>query len=202
MKVKICGITTVEAAEHAVAAGADFIGFVFADSKRRIDKQKAKEIASVLPSTIKKVGVFVNESPETIEDIAKTVRLDYVQLHGDESPEYCQQLSYPVIKAFQVKAKSDFNDIAAYPCAYYLLDSPAGKYRGGNGETFDWELAKDVTNLEGKVILAGGLHAGNVQQAIAEVHPIGVDVSSGVETDGAKDLEKITAFIREAKQEG
>ncbi|WP_186575955.1 phosphoribosylanthranilate isomerase [Aquibacillus kalidii] len=200
MQVKICGITSVEAAKQAVASGADYIGFVFAKSKRKIDKDKAAEIASHIPTTIKKVGVFVNEELETIRDIASTVGLDYVQLHGDESPAFCKQIGYPIIKAFQIKEKGDLEKLTEYSCDYFLLDSPAGKYRGGNGEAFDWSLAKGLTDLKGKVILAGGLHVGNVRQAIAEVGPVGIDVSSGVETDGIKDLQKIAAFIEEAKQ--
>ncbi|MCT2538189.1 phosphoribosylanthranilate isomerase [Aquibacillus koreensis] len=199
MKVKICGITTQQAADQAIESGADFIGFVFAKSKRRIDKDRAKAIAESIPSNVKKVGVFVNEDVEVIKDIAETVGLDYVQLHGDESPEFCDRVGFPIIKAFQVRSKSDLEEISNYNCNYYLLDSPAGKYRGGNGETFDWKLTKDL-NLDGKVILAGGLHAENVQDAIKEVQPEGIDVSSGVETDGAKDLNKIDAFIKEAKK--
>ncbi|QDP41778.1 phosphoribosylanthranilate isomerase [Radiobacillus deserti] len=200
MKVKICGIKTVEAAQHVVMSGADFIGFVFADSKRKITKEQAKEIADSLPSTIRKVGVFVNEDPEVVQEIASTVGLDYVQLHGDETPSYCEQIKVPIIKAFQVHSKKDLNKLERYPCAYYLLDSPAGKYRGGNGETFDWSLAKGLDHLKGKIMLAGGLHAENVQEAITEVSPVGVDISSGVETDGEKDPEKINRFVRAAKQ--
>ncbi|WP_138420133.1 phosphoribosylanthranilate isomerase [Aquibacillus sediminis] len=201
MNVKICGITTKQAAIQAVEAGADFIGFVFADSKRKLDREQAKEIASVIPASVKKVGVFVNEDAETIKEIADTVGLDYIQLHGDESPAFCQQFAYPVIKAFQIKTAEDLEKVNDYNCAYYLLDSPAGKYRGGNGEAFDWGLVKHLHPLEEKIILAGGLHADNVQQAIAEVKPVGVDVSSGVETDGAKDGNKMVAFIEKAKRE-
>lgn len=201
MKVKICGITTEAAAIQAVDSGADFIGFVFAKSKREIEKDRAKEIAKHIPSQVKKVGVFVNEDADVITDIAETVGLDYVQLHGDETPQFCKQIPFPIIKAFQVRSKEDLSTLSDYSCEYFLLDSPAGKYRGGNGETFDWSLTKHVNQLDGKVILAGGLHAGNVQEAITEVKPEGIDVSSGVETDGDKDLEKITAFITEAKRE-
>ncbi|WP_240795529.1 phosphoribosylanthranilate isomerase [Aquibacillus halophilus] len=200
MKVKICGITTEAAAEQAVQSGADFIGFVFADSKRRIDKEGAKRIAKGIPNQVKKVGVFVNEQASTINAIAAEVGLDYVQLHGDESPEFCKQINYPLIKAFQITSKEDLLNLADYRCDYYLLDSPAGKYRGGNGETFNWDLVKNIPGVDGKVILAGGLHAGNIQLAVTEVNPAGVDVSSGVETDGAKDHKKITAFINEAKK--
>ncbi len=200
MKVKICGITTKEAAQEAVRSGADFIGFVFARSKREVTKEQAAEIAKVIPASVKKVGVFVNESQEMIEEIVQTAGLDYIQLHGDESPEFCNSFRKPVIKAFHVKEKDDLLAIQNYQCAYYLLDSPAGKYRGGNGEKFDWSLAKDISFFDGKIILAGGLHADNVQEAIREVNPAGIDVSSGVETNGEKDLAKINIFIQKAKQ--
>ncbi|WP_077623567.1 phosphoribosylanthranilate isomerase [Sediminibacillus massiliensis] len=200
MIVKICGIKNKQAAADAVQAGADFLGFVFASSKRRVTKEQAKEIAETLPRRVKKIGVFVNESPEVINDIAESVGLDYAQLHGDESPEEMEEIKVPVIKAFQINSKEDFEQIASYPCEYYLLDSPAGKYRGGNGEAFDWSLAEYMPEVNGKIFLAGGLKPGNVQQAITEVKPAGVDVSSGVETNGEKDRDKIDAFIRAAKR--
>src|SRR5690606_32692524 len=113
-----------------------------------------------------------------IEEIVQTVGLDYVQLHGDETPDFVNQLPYPVIKAFQVRSEKDLEQLESYNCDYYLLDSPAGKYRGGNGETFDWNLAKSFDFLDKKVILAGGLTPENVAQAVQEVVPAGVDVSS------------------------
>ncbi|WP_199286609.1 phosphoribosylanthranilate isomerase [Paraliobacillus zengyii] len=201
MLAKICGITTIEAGLQAAAAGADFIGFVFAKSKRQVTKQQARLIAEKLPDNVKKVGVFVNEELATIQDVAKTVGLDYVQLHGDESAAFCKEVNYPVIKAFQIRDQADVEQLVGYQCAYFLLDSPAGKYRGGNGETFNWSLVKDIPAIEGKVLLAGGLHAGNVAEAIEEVNPTGIDVSSGVETNGAKDNEKIKAFIHEVKRD-
>lgn len=201
MLAKICGITTIEAGSQAANAGADFIGFVFAESKRQLTMEQAKVIADTLPNEVKKVGVFVNEELETIQTIAKTVGLDYVQLHGDESAAFCQAVGYPIIKAFQIQTEADIEQLANYHCSYFLLDSPSGKYRGGNGETFDWKLAKNLPNIQGKVLLAGGLHAGNVAEAISEVNPAGIDVSSGVETDGIKDNEKIKAFINEVKKE-
>ncbi|MDC3418126.1 phosphoribosylanthranilate isomerase [Aquibacillus salsiterrae] len=200
MKVKICGILTEEAARHAANEGADFIGFVFAESKRKISVEKAKALAGVIPDSVKKVGVFVNEDLATIKAIAREVGLDYIQLHGDETPDFCTEVGLPIIKAFQIRSKEDLDRLSDYQVDYFLLDSPAGKYRGGNGETFDWSLTKHLSDIDGKVILAGGLHAKNVQTAIAEVNPIGVDVSSGVETDGVKDLEKMTAFVTEAKK--
>ncbi|MGP4039449.1 phosphoribosylanthranilate isomerase [Gracilibacillus sp. D59] len=200
VQVKICGLQNKEAIETAVEAGADFIGFVFAKSKRRVTKEQAANMAQFVPSHVKKVGVFVNEDIKIIKEIAHDVGLDYVQLHGDESPSFCQEIGIPVIKAFEVRQASDLDKIGPYDCAYYLLDSPAGKYRGGSGETFDWQVAKEYNFLNKKILLAGGLKADNIEEAITEVAPAGVDVSSGVETDGEKDLDKIKAFIDAAKK--
>lgn len=196
MLVKICGITTSEAAEAAAAAGADFIGFVFAASRRKITPESAKMIARSLSSSVKTVGVFVNETVEQMVNIAEYVGLDYLQLHGDEGEAVSKQLPRPVIKAFSVKDKS-IKNIMNYPCDYYLIDSPGG----GTGKSFDWKLL-DKFNLDAsKLILAGGLNPENVQEAIRVVKPAGVDVSSGVETNGAKDIKKIKQFIHAAKNE-
>lgn len=199
MKVKICGITTLEAGETAVNFGADAIGFVFAKSKRKISKEKAKAIAEKLPEDVIKVGIFVNESAQEIENIAKMVGLTHIQLHGDETEAFSRELSLPVIKAVSFEGNESLSAYQTYPCEYLLLDSPKGKYRGGNGTTFDWGKV-DLRCLEGKkIILAGGLHSGNVEQAIRTIKPSMVDVSSGVETEGQKDLDKIRSFIEKAK---
>lgn len=200
MLVKICGVTHVSAALAASQAGADMIGFVFAKSKRQVTIQQAKEISTVLPRQLKKVGVFVDAPLEDVEQITRLVGLDSVQLHGSEPPDYCGKMSVPVIKAFQIKSSADLQQVINYPCAYYLLDSPKGQYQGGNGKRFDWHLAKFLPDVHNKIILAGGLDCGNVKQAINLVNPIGVDVSSGVETNGNKDLNKIASFIKEAKK--
>ncbi|AVQ97891.1 phosphoribosylanthranilate isomerase [Oceanobacillus sp. M65] len=199
MLVKICGIQTDQAAEAAVKAGADFIGFVFADSKRRVNPKVAAEIGTHLPPTIKKVGVFVNETKEKMEQIAEEVNLDYIQLHGDEPASLARELSYPIIKAFSV-GDGNVEEMKDYPCDYYLLDSPVGRYRGGNGKSFDWSLIKDLAFKPNNFLLAGGLTSENVSQAIQEANPLGVDVSSGVETLGKKDSEKIMKFIMNAKR--
>ncbi|MBP1948565.1 phosphoribosylanthranilate isomerase [Virgibacillus litoralis] len=196
MLVKICGIKTVEAAKEVVNAGADFIGFVFASSKRQITPEKAAQISAAIPSSVKKVGVFVNESERNILQTAEQVGLDVIQLHGDETAEFAAKLPYTVIKAFPMITEQK-NAMQSYPSDYYLVDSPKGPNRGGNGTTFDWNLLQDL-NLS-KIILAGGLTPENVQSAITTANPAGVDVSSGVETDGEKDLAKINQFIRNAK---
>lgn len=189
---------TSEAAETAVQAGANFIGFVFAPSKRSITPELAAEIASNVPSSVKKVGVFVNETVETITSIAEKVGLDFIQLHGDETAEFAEQLAYSVIKAFPA-TKTNFSNIRDYPCDYYLIDSPYGANRGGNGTTFDWTVLKALNLDTDKLILAGGLTPENVRQAVKLADPIGVDVSSGIETNGSKDLSKIKKFILQAK---
>lgn len=199
MKVKICGITSIEAAQTAEEAGAHFIGFVFASSSRKITAENARKIAQTTSSTLKKVGVFVNENVEDMNAIIQKVGLDYVQLHGDEHPETAQALDVPVIKAFsihQVNAEA----VQSYPCTYYLIDSPGDTYRGGSGKTFDWTALEQVGIDKRKCILAGGLNEANIQKAIQIANPTGVDVSSGVETNGKKDVQKIKQFITAAKQ--
>lgn len=199
MQVKICGIRTKEAAEAAVQAGADFIGFVFAESKRKITPERAAEIARGLPKEVKKVGVFVNEQPKRMIEIAYQVGLDFLQLHGDESEDVARELPFKIIKAFPAEP-ANLKNIQKYPCEYYLIDSPRGKYHGGSGKTFDWNLINELDLDNSKLILAGGLTAENVRHAIDVVNPIGVDVSSGVETNGEKDLMKIKQFIKKAKE--
>ncbi|WP_430788891.1 phosphoribosylanthranilate isomerase [Virgibacillus flavescens] len=198
MLVKICGIMTNEAADTAVNAGTDFIGFVFTPSKRQITADQAASIAETVPRHVKKVGVFVNETKEKIVAIAEKAKLDYIQLHGDESAEFAAELPYPIIKAFPA-TKDKLSQIKNYPCDYYLIDSPFGKSRGGNGTVFDWMMLKELNLDTNKLILAGGLTPENVQQAINLTNPIGVDVSSGVESEGSKDLRKISHFIKQAK---
>src|SRR5699024_8199879 len=169
-----------------------------APSKRQIDPAKAQIIASSVPSAVKKVGVFVNEAIEDVQKVAKQVGLDMIQLHGDETPEYARQLESPIIKAFSAKL-DNMAAIAHYPCSYYLLDSPFGSNRGGNGTTFDWDLLQNIAIDRNKMILAGGLKPENIQEAIQTAKPAVVDVSSGVETNGQKDKEKINQFIKLAK---
>lgn len=199
MIVKICGLTDKETAHKTAEAGADMIGFVFAPSSRRIAPIDAKRIAKSLPKETKKVGVFVDESVKNIHFIANLVGLDYVQLHGREQPEIAKQIRYPIIKAFTL-TETDERTIKTYPCEYVLIDSPGKKYRGGSGETFDWSLFEQFTIDRERVILAGGLHAQNVKKAIQTLRPFAVDVSSGVETDGKKDISKIEQFIAQAKR--
>lgn len=199
MKVKICGITDELTGMAAVQFGADAIGLIFAESKRRISVERAKEIVLQLPEQVYKVGVFVNETKEQIEKVAASVGLTHIQLHGDETATFSQSLSLPVIKAFSFQDNESLKNMDGFPSDYILLDSPKGKYRGGNGTAFEWDKVNQRLIDGKKVILAGGLNIDNVEQAIHIIKPFMVDVSSGVETNGTKDLAKIKAFIEKVK---
>lgn len=201
MKVKICGITDVETAKVACEYGADAIGFVFAKSKREITPERAKQIIDELPVDVMKVGVFVNESVEVIREIANDCGLTHVQLHGDEGNHHVKRLNIPSIKAIGVRSSEDIEQSSDYEADFLLFDSPKEKFHGGNGKTFSWQLLDDMPDeIRKKCILAGGLHIENIKEAIRIVKPYMVDVSSGVETDGRKDREKIKQFIRKAKE--
>ncbi len=199
MKVKICGILSEEAALCATEYGADALGFVFAESKREISLDHASSIISKIPKEIKKVGVFVNSSMERIIEVVTKTGIDMVQLHGNETPEFCRAIPYPMIKAFSIERMEDLENIHEYPCEYILLDGPKGKYHGGNGIAFDWGVLSDFDFKDKKVILAGGLNPENVTAAILETKAHMVDVSSGVETNGEKDLEKVKTFLTNVK---
>jgi phosphoribosylanthranilate isomerase len=192
----------MKTAEFAIESGADAIGFVFAESKRRISLEEARKIRASLPENVLKIGVFVNETKEVLERTFEEVGLTHLQLHGDESPEFCRSIRYPVIKAIRVLSEEDLLNIPQYDCDYILLDSPYGKYRGGNGTTFDWKLLKEIEIHNNKLILAGGLNIENVLEAIELGNPVMVDVSSGVETNGIKDHSKIVNFIKKVKVGG
>ncbi|KAB2443238.1 phosphoribosylanthranilate isomerase [Bacillus luti] len=201
MKVKICGITDMKTAKRACEYGADALGFVFAESKRKITPEQAKEIIGELPAHVLKIGVFVNESVEVIQKIADECGLTHVQLHGDEDNYQIERLNIPSIKALGVISEGDMKNAQAYEANYILFDSPKEKFHGGNGKKFSWELLTHMPNeLREKTILAGGLNALNIEEAIRTIQPYMVDVSSGVETEGKKDVEKIKEFIKKAKE--
>ncbi|MEH7884853.1 phosphoribosylanthranilate isomerase [Bacillus sp. JJ1609] len=200
MKVKICGIKSLEPAKYAVEHGADAIGFVFAKSKRKITPLEAKEIIKELPAAVWKVGVFVNEEAETIVQIAKTAGLTHIQLHGEEKMEAYENIDFPIIRSISVSSGEELTSIKTLKAEFVLLDSPPEKFHGGNGMSFEWDLAEGIGASRQNLILAGGLDAENVQVAINKIQPFMVDVSSGVETDGQKDLSKIRNFIYKAKQ--
>lgn len=198
---KICGITRQEDGLEAARLGADAIGLVFyAKSPRAVNGKQAAEIVSVLPAFVTTVGLFVNPSPEEVEAVLADVSLDLLQFHGDESPAFCNQFKRPYIKAIRMR---DDIDLAAELARYstgrgLLLDTYQPGVPGGTGESFDWQRVPK--NLASKIILAGGLSANNVAEAIKQVQPYAVDVSGGVEANkGIKDAEKMAAFMGEVR---
>jgi phosphoribosylanthranilate isomerase len=197
VRVKICGIRRLADAMTAAGAGADAIGLNFwRPGRRYVTPEVARQIARALPPFVSKVGVFVDEEPETIRAIARLVGLDALQLHGAESPELCAAFDLPVIKSIKVRGPESLADLARYRVAGFLLDTdvPGAAAPGGTGQTFDWSLAERAREA-GPIIISGGLTAGNVEEAIRRARPYAVDVASGVEADGEKDPAKIRAFL-------
>jgi phosphoribosylanthranilate isomerase len=201
VRVKICGITSVDDAIVAVDAGADALGFVFfARSPRNILTEEAAGIIRQLPPLVQTVGLFVNEDADVVNRIADECGLDIVQLHGDETPAYCDGIRRRVLKAFRVQNLQSLETMGNYRVAGYLLDAWKKDAYGGTGHTFDWELAKGAA-AHGPLVLAGGLDPGNVAEAVRRVRPYAVDVSSGVESaPGKKDRQKVQEFISRAKE--
>ncbi|MDV7763113.1 phosphoribosylanthranilate isomerase [Peribacillus sp. CSMR9] len=197
MLVKICGIKTLAAAQTAVKSGADFIGFIFAESSRKVEPDLVGEFGANLPGHVKKVGVFANQTEQEVIKSAEIAGLDYIQLHGNESASFARRMPLPVIKAFAIESEQDLENLHEYPADFILVDLPKGS--SGKGLTLDWEMIRKADLPRGKVILAGGLTPENVGKAISAVSPFAVDVASGVETNGLKDAVKIKAFINEAK---
>lgn len=193
-KVKICGIMDEAAAIVAAAAGADAIGLVFAPSRRQVSVDQARRIAAELPPFVTKVGVFVDDDAARIQEIAGAVRLDVVQLHGSESPEFCAALRVPVMKAIRVRDARSLDAMRTYRVAAFLLDSYDPDLAGGTGTAFKWDIASGL-RAPAPVVLSGGLTPDNVGDALEIVQPYAVDVSSGVETNGRKDHAKICAFV-------
>ena len=190
-KVKICGLSTKEAVKTAVSAGADYIGFVFAPSKRQVTLEQAAELAEIIPSHIQKVGVFVSPSLAELLEAVDKVGLDFVQVHGQVVDKLFENLPCASIQAVQVDGNGHVPNSQA---DYLLFDAPVA----GSGQTFDWGQL-DTTELAQPFFIAGGLNEDNVARAIQHFSPFAVDVSSGVETDGQKDHEKIRRFIERVK---
>jgi len=211
-RIKICGISQIDHVLAAAEAGADFIGLVFTPSKRQVTPQTARQIVESLDSFELRplvVGVFVNTAIPEVNQLAAFCRLDWLQLSGDESWEYCRQIERPIIKTIHVSSSGSTDEIlselsigkktlglGAFTC---LLDTEVKGAYGGTGYPFDWVLARQVSQKY-RVIVAGGLSPENVEQAIKTAEPWGVDVSSGVETDGSKDISKIKAFIQAVRR--
>jgi phosphoribosylanthranilate isomerase len=205
-KIKICGITTIEDARLSADLGAYALGFNFyKKSPRYIAPEKAQEICEQLPDGVLKVGVFVNESLNEILHIAKTGGLDAVQLHGEESPEFADDLkretNLRVIKAFRVSPDFVAARVLKYNVDAILLDAFSKSLHGGTGHTFDWKVAKNVTAIFPKMFLAGGLSPANVAKAVDAVAPYGIDACSGLESQpGVKDKSKLREFFTLANE--
>jgi phosphoribosylanthranilate isomerase len=206
-RIKFCGITNLDDAEHAVSAGAWAIGLIFwPRSPRRCRLETAGEIAAAVKRRVEVAGVFVNATLDHVAATADAVGLTLLQLHGDEGPAYCAEAARrtgcKVIKAVRVRSGADVRALAAFHTDYHLLDSYSAGVPGGTGETFAWDIARAHRGRV-PVILSGGLKAGNVADAIAAVKPFAVDVASGVErTPGHKDPNKLDAFAAAVRTAG
>lgn len=192
MNIKICGNTSQAGVDAAVRYGATHLGFIMSKSRRQVAPEFVRQLTKNVPASVKKVGVFVNEPIDFVKKAASTAGLDMVQLHGDEDMDYIRQIDLPIIKAV-----STLKQAVSYENVILLFDSP----KGGSGETFDWE-SLELSALTSPYFIAGGLNPDNVADAIDHFPAAyGVDVSSGVETDGQKDPEKIRQFIENARSE-
>jgi len=204
-KVKICGITNLEDALLSVKFGTDALGFNFYEiSSRYIAPEKAREITKELPAQVLKVGVFVNESLNKIIEVAATAKLDAIQLHGEETPEFSRELkaktNLEIIKAFRVSPEFKPENVLQYKVDAVLLDAYSANEHGGTGETFDWEIARKVREIFPKMYLAGGLSAENISEAILAVKPFAVDACSSIEkAKGVKNYAKVKNFIFQVK---
>lgn len=203
-RAKICGITNIEDALIAVAAGADALGFIlYRQSPRYVDPALVQGIVAQLPPFVVPVGVFVNEEIKVVRDLMDTCGLALAQLHGDETATYCRELSRPVLKALRLKNRNSFLAMAELQgrggVRGFVLDAFSDQAYGGTGQVIDWSLAKEAAQAA-TVLLAGGLTPDDVGRALRAVEPYGVDVSSGVEVEpGKKDPEKVRAFLRAVK---
>ncbi|MFH1867815.1 MAG: phosphoribosylanthranilate isomerase [Candidatus Omnitrophota bacterium] len=202
-KVKICGITNLGDAIVTEIAGVDIMGFVFAESARRIDVEAARAIIDKVSLSVKITALFVNEEKRIVDEIInKLGRVDLLQFHGDETPEYCEGFrGVKIIKAFRIKDESSLTAIKNFKnLDYILLDAHKDERYGGTGESFDWDIALKAKDYGIPIFLSGGLNPENVKEAILKVDPFAVDVSSGVEKEpGKKDQELVRRFISEVK---
>lgn len=198
-RIKLCGLKRMEDIQKANELKPDYIGFVFAQkSKRAVTKELAKELKAKLDESIQVSGVFVNEDPDTILELLEEGIIDVAQLHGSEDETYIKKLKEktksPVVKAFSIEGDEDIEKANRSSADYVLLDSGAG----GTGTSFDWSL---VAEMKRDYFLAGGLTIDNVDASIRMLHPFAVDVSSGIETDGVKDPEKMEKFVEKVRKE-
>ena len=200
--VKVCGITNPADARVAAEAGADAVGFIFAESPRLVSAEETRRISIALPEDVLKVGVFVNHSPEEVLRAASEAGLDMAQLHGDETPETVAAIragGLPVMKALRVRNADDLADVERFDADLFLLDAYSEKARGGTGERFDWRVAKSLKG-RGNIVVSGGLAPENVREAVDFFEPYGVDASSSLEdAPGKKNEESVRRFIVAAK---
>jgi len=200
--VKICGITNAGDARVAADAGADAVGFIFAESPRRVGVEEARRISLALPENTIRVGVFVDEEPAEISRISREVGLDLAQLHGEETPETVAALreaGVKVMKALRVESASTLEALDEYEADLFLLDAYSTKARGGTGERFDWGIAKSLKGRD-NIVVSGGLGPGNVREAVEFFEPFGVDASSSLEDGpGRKNGELVRRFVLAAK---
>jgi phosphoribosylanthranilate isomerase len=200
--VKICGITNAGDARAAAAAGADAVGFVFAESPRHVSVEEARKISLALPESIIRVGVFVDEEPAEILRISREVGLDLAQLHGDETPEVVtaiRQGGVKVMKALRVESATSLEALDESEADLILLDAHSERARGGTGQRFDWEVAKSSTGRD-NIVVSGGLGPENVREAIEFFEPYGVDASSSLEDEpGRKNGERVRRFVFAAR---
>ena len=196
MPVKICGITNLKDAQAAVSCGASALGFIFFDkSPRYILPERAGQIAEDLKGQVSFVGVFVDETLEHVHTIADIVGLNFIQLHGNESSQYCHKVQFPVIKVFKVASQFDMGIIKNYNVHAFLFDSYEKGRKGGTGKAFNWDIIIDLP-LDKPIILSGGLSIDNIKRGINSVCPSAVDVNSGVELNaGVKDTKKMKALF-------
>lgn len=204
-KIKICGLRRVEDIGMVNKNLPDYVGFIFAESKRKVTKEKAKELIDKLGKRIKTVGVFVDERRENVEKTAKYCELDILQFHGEETAEYCDQFrsKYEIWKAFPVKDRGIEERLLEYKghTDLCLLDAYNKGVRGGSGKVFNWDLIEGISKKY-KIALAGGITSKNILEAIEKVGPYIIDLSSGVETDGFKDEKKIKEIIKKIRRGG
>ena len=202
-RIKVCGITEPEDARIAVAAGADGLGFIFVpQSPRHIDPDMVRKITRELPPLVDAVGVFVDEEMEVVEEIMQYCCLSFIQLHGSETPDYCEKISCRVMKSFSIGQATKSEDFVPYAEAVsgFLLDTFHKDMAGGTGQTFDWQLLEHI-KPPGPIVLAGGLTPDNVGDAIRQVKPFAVDVNSGVEYQpGRKDPDKLRSFVQAVRK--
>lgn len=206
-KIKICGIRRIEDIEYVNKLLPDYIGFVFAKSKRKIQIKDAKRLSLLTDNRIKKIGVFVNEDIRVVKEIADTVKLYALQFHGNEDEKYVSNFKeYRVWKSMSINVdtvnvedyENEISKINESLVQAIVLDSISKNKFGGSGVSFDWDIVKKLS-IKKKLILAGGLNSNNILEAINKVKPYAVDVSSGVETDGFKDFYKIKKFIEKVR---